>query len=387
MDLNNKITVGLLIGSALASSAQSGLSLPFNKEGSILDVSAHSTLALGTDNGVPTHGHDPVGEVTLQGIEFGLSLRANEFLEGFVNTTVFIDDADELDAEWEEGFLKLKNIKALGGSFELRGGRYLNRIGQQNNKHLHAWDFVDANLSTGLFLGEEGLRTEGFELSWVKDYSAGNFIISGSYGKAIEDIHAEEEEEEESLVDHTTESSFFTEDLLTVRAQLNYNNNDFNFHTIGLNYASGDNGFGRDTELFSADYQYKWRENGLEAGGKEWSAGVEYIYRDVEWVGEDDPTLQGSSGQDSVMLTAGHTFRDNWNVAARYGWVDGVVDAGFETEQRTRLSLALTHEFSLAEQFGGHARLQYNHDDLANGVTQDTLWLQINFDFGPGEVR
>ena len=391
MDLPHKLTTTLFIASALAGSAQSNLTLPFNKEGSILDISAHATAAIGTDKGHPTHAHDPNDEVTLQGIELGLNLRANEFIEGFINTNIFLDEEDEFDAEFEEGFLKAKNLKALGGSLELRGGRYLNRLGMQNNIHLHGWNFVDANLTTGLFLGEEGLRTEGIELSWVKDYSAGNFIISTSYGNAIEHSHGEEDEDHSDPghdhAEETTEKSYFTGELFTVRAQLTYNSNDFNLHTFGINYAHGENGFGRDSSLFSADYLYKWRENGLEAGGKEWMAGVEYFHRDVEWVDEDDATNIGDAGQKSIMFTAGHTFHDDWNLAARYGWVEGVEEGEFETEQRKRLSLALTHQFTLADQFGGHARLQYNHDNLAEGRTEDTLWLQIQFDFGKGEVR
>ncbi len=390
MNFKYEITTSLFIATSLISSAQSGFKLPFNNESSVLDVTAHSSVAVGTGKGLPTHAHDPREEVTLQGIDLGLSLRANEFLEGFINTNIFLNEDDEFDSEWEEGFLKIKNLKALGGSFEVRGGRYLNRIGMQNNVHLHGWDFVDANLTNGLFLGEEGLRTEGLELSWVKNYSAGNFIISSSYGNAIEHEHGEEEDHSDADHNHaeeTTEKSYFNGQLFTVRAQLNYNANDFNYHTIGLNYAQGENGFDRDSELFSADYLYKWRENGLESGGKEWVAGVEYTHRNVEWVDEADSTNIGSAGQQSVMVKAGHTFHDNWNVTARYGWVEGVEDGEFETEERKRLSLALTHQFSFTEQFGGHARLQYNHDELESGDTEDTLWLQINFDFGPGEVR
>jgi len=390
MTFKHKITVPLFIATSIVTSAQSDFTIPFIKESSVLDVTAHSTAAIGTNKGQPTHGHDPRGEVTLQGIDLGLSLRANEFIEGFINTNIFINDEDDLDAEWEEGFLKFKSIKALGGSFEVRGGRYLNRIGMQNNVHLHGWDFVDANLTNGLFLGEEGLRTEGLELSWVKKHSAGNFIISGSYGNAIEHVHGEEEDHSDVGHDHaeeTTEKSYFNGQLFTVRAQLNYNANDFNYHTIGLNYAHGENGYDRNSDLFSADYLYKWRENGLESGGKEWMAGVEYTQRNVEWVDEADPTNLGSTAQQSVMAKVGHTFHDNWNVAARYGWVEGVEDGEFETNERRRLSLALTHLFSFSDQFSGHARLQYNHDDLDNGDREDTLWLQVSFDFGAGEVR
>lgn len=384
---NSAIITTTLAASAIAAVAAPDFSIPLGDSKSVIDLSAHANLAIGTDKGNGTHGHDPAGEVTLQGIDLGASFRGNEYLEGFINTNVFIDDSDDLDAEWEEGFLKLKNIKALTGSFELRGGRYLNRLGMQNNVHLHGWNFVDANLTTGLFLGEEALKTEGVELSWVKGLSAGNFIVSGSFGNAIEHSHEEEPGATHSEAEETTEKSYFNGELFTVRAQLNLNADDFNYHTIGLNFAHGENGFGRDSQLFSADYLYKWRQNGLESGGKEWTAGLEFTSRNVEWVDEMTPSIQGDTTQQSAMITASHTFKDNWTAAARYGWVEGLVDGSFESNERTRLSLALTHQINYAENISAHARLQYNHDDLDNGDTEDTLWLQLQFSFGKGEVR
>ena len=384
----NKHTISIfsVLSTAVISSAQD--------TGSVLDFTGHARMTMGSQKGNPTHGHDPDEEITLQGVELGMSLRANEFLEGFINTNVFLSNDDKIDSEWEEGFLKLKNIPALGGTFELRAGRYLNRLGSQNNTHLHGWKFIDANLSTGLFLGEESLKTEGLELSWGRDYSNGSFIISGSYGNALEhshddhdDDHDEEHDDEHDPIEETRENSYFNGKLFTVRAQASYNADDYNYHTLGLNYAQGENGYGRDSELFSIDYAYKWRENGIEAGGKEWQVGLEYINRSVEWVDEDSPSIQGSSSQQSAMAEAGYTFKENWNVAARYGWIEGVNDSSFVTNERKRLSLALTHHYDLNDYISGHARLQYNHDDLDNGNSEDGVWLQVGFDFGKGEVR
>ncbi len=351
---------------------------------------AHGNFVAGVSSGeaadLATHGHDPNQDRSIQGIDFGLSLRANDYVEGFINGNLFLDAEDKMDTEWEEGFLKLKN---LPGGFELRGGRYLNRLGTQNNVHLHGWRFVDADLATGLFLGEDGLRTEGVELSWVKPYDYGNFILSGSYGNALEHVH-EEDHSGHSEAEETTEKSFFNGELLTLRAQFGYNADDFNYHTVGLNYATGENGFGRDSELFSVDYQYQWRENGLEAGGKEWLAGVEYMQRDVEWVDEMIPSLQGETSQKSVMVKVGHTFADDWNLTARYGRIQGVTDGSFVTDERRRLSLALTHSYTLSDQWNGYARLQYNHDELQSNDSEDSLWLQLGVSFGAkgvSEVR
>ena len=107
-----------------------------------------------------SHGHDPNNNFALQGLELGTNLYYGDDISGFVNMNAFSTPDHEMEAEWEEGFLKYTGVDG----FEIRGGRFLNRLGGQNNQHLHSWDFVDANLSTGLFLGEEGLRTDGVRI-------------------------------------------------------------------------------------------------------------------------------------------------------------------------------------------------------------------------------
>jgi len=77
---------------------------------------------------------------TIQGFEFGSSLRLNDWFEAFGNFHLYYDnEAEEWNHKFEEWFGKIKN---LPGGFELRGGRYLNRFGFQNSTHLHGWDFA-----------------------------------------------------------------------------------------------------------------------------------------------------------------------------------------------------------------------------------------------------
>ncbi|MGE9267568.1 MAG: hypothetical protein ACQKBY_05690, partial [Verrucomicrobiales bacterium] len=286
----------VLLGSVLASGLSSGQSLDLLPVDEMLTLSAHANTVVGTSSGDPgelaVHGHDPNQDATIQALELSLSVRANDYVEAFVGVNTFLNLEDELDGEWEEGFVKLKN---LPGGFELRGGRYLNRLGSQNNVHLHGWDFVDANLSTGFFLGEDGLRTEGIELSWFGETGQARYGISTSFGNALEHSHdhgghAHEEHEDHDHDDHdhhdehedhdehghdeehdehgeAREMAYFVEDLVTTRAFVNYRHTDFHQHELGLSYAQGRNGYRRDTKLFGMDYEYQWRENGLEAGG------------------------------------------------------------------------------------------------------------------------
>ena len=353
------------------------------------------------------HGHDPNNNFALQGLDLGMNLYYGESLSGFVNMNAFTEPDHDGEIEWEEGFLKF----AADNGFEMRGGRYLNRFGLQNNKHLHGWDFVDANLSTGLFLGEEGLRTDGVELTWMKEFDQGFIAFSGSFGEAVTHSHAHDEgheddhdEDEGDDDDHEdehghgeeSEDAYFDGDLATLRILFGYNHTDFHQHRVGLNGAWGENGYGHDTSIYSADYTYTWRENGLESGGKEVSLGIEYFLRDVEWEHAENSANQGTASQSSAMAFAKYRFAEGWVGDLRYGWIEGVEDGveidmgeveyAFITEERKRLSMALTREFDLYEDTRSHVRLQFNHDDLEDG-SEDSVWLQFGFDFGPGEVR
>jgi hypothetical protein len=195
------------------------------------------------------HAHDPNNDFALQGIDLGFNFHVDDWLSGFINANVFTDEHHDFDIESEEAFFKLQE---LPGGFEIRGGRFLNRLGTQNNVHLHAWNHINADLFTSQFLGEEGLTTEGFELTWLKDFDASFLALSASHGKAVTDEH-----EEDALPgaphDHGAEGAFFSDDLTTARALFGYNHTDFHQHRIGFNGAWGDNEFGRNTDLYSFD--------------------------------------------------------------------------------------------------------------------------------------
>lgn len=370
-----------------------------------VSLSAHARIVGGTTSGdfeeLASHNHDPNQDVVLQGLEVGANFTLNDHIQGFATMNVFQNVDDELEAEWEEGFVKLVD---LPGGIELRGGRYLNRFGGQNAVHLHSWDFVDANLVTSQFLGEEGLVTEGGELSWIFEGPVTS-AISLAFGRALEHDHGhgEEEEEHEGEEGHDeeehedehghggAEEAFFAEDVFTARWLVRWDQNDFHRHQWGLNFAMGENGFGRDTRIYSGDYYYTYRSNGLESGGSSLRLGGELYYRDVEWYDEEEG-IGGSGEHWGAVLSAIYGFADDWEVALRYGWIQGETsgpDADeiiLDIEERKRISAALTRRFQLGESQSAFARVQANFDELPEGSEQ-SVFLQLGFDWGGPEIR
>ncbi len=357
-------------------------------------VTAHLNVAAGASSGeiadLTGHEHDPNDELTLQSLDVGLNVNVTDHLSTFVNGILFLDEEDNIEVELEEAFFKYD----FTSNFGIRGGRLLNRIGIQNDRHLHSWDFVDANFTTFQFLGEEGLITDSIEVNWVRQGLQWTTSLTASYGQAGGEEEEEGGEGEEGDELPGAGESFLGDDTFTSRALFIYQQDDFNKHTLGLNAAFGDNGFSRNTQIFSADYAYNWREKGLEPDGRHLTAGVEYFYRDVEWVNADNENLTGSTGQSSYMAYVLYGFAKDWVLGLRYEFVEGVEagealggDFTFATDERQRATIALTRFYTLNDDWSGFARLQYNHDDISGEGRDDSVFLQLGLNLGSSEIR
>jgi len=352
------------------------------------DYNAHLNMAFGhasvEEAELAAHGHDPNDEFTLQGLEINFAARYGDHLAGFISYNTFPDDDNKVDGEFEEAFLKLED---LPGGFELRGGRFLNRVTSQNNIHMHGWDFVDANLITTRFLGEEGLITNSGEISYNLPFEHAS-LFSIAFGDAI----AHDEHDEEHGGDHEEESvegegALLTDDILSARIKGIYYHTDFHQFVYGLSYLHGENGYSKSGNIMGGDISYMWRENGLEAGGKHFRVNFEPIYRDFDYVNEDGD-LSGSANEWGIHSGLGWGFKENWELGLRFDYLQGVDEPLEELEERHRSTVALTRDLSYNDYLSGHVRLQYNHDWRDGYSHEDALWLQFQIDLGTGgEVR
>ena len=326
-------------------------------------VSARINFVAGSseDSGLPRHEHDPTDdEQYLQGLDLSFNFEAFGWLSGFTNTNTFQNEDRDLDSELEEAFLKAE----LPYGFELRGGRFLNRIGTQNAVHLNGWDFADANFTTSHFLGEEGLGTDSGEISWFKELDAGIFGISLAYGEILghEEEEGEEEEEEEEE---------FEGNVLTARAFLRYNTTDFHQQELGINYLDSDSD--SDRKLYGVDYRYTWNANGLEGGGESFTARAEYNVLDTP-----DDTFG------SLLLSAHYRFDNGIGLHGRFEWIE--LDYEGETSGRERYTTAVTYQRRINEDWLGEARVQYNNNQF-EGDTFHEGWVGLELSYGGREIR
>lgn len=359
-----------------------------------IEASAHLNAAVGvssvSEEELATHAHDPNQNFSLQGLEVGLSGQWEDYLQFFVAINTYRGLDDKLDSELEEAFIKLVDLP-LG--LQMRAGRYMNRFGADNNKHLHSWDFVNADLVNTQFLGEEGLITEGVE--FTKQF--GNFIFDASYGAVLEHDHGHEEEGDDH--GHGAENANFSanDGVWSLRTTWDYAYNDFHQYRWMVNVASGKNSYrdNRESLLIGSDINYTYRADGYEPGGQSLSFTGSWYYRQLDWAHEAPGDPEGRSGHAGIGFEAKYSFNNQWTVGARYDYIQGT-EKGYEAaedefaleiEERERYSLALTRQLYRATEHNASTRLQFDVDELASGDQEQSIWLQFSWNWGGQEIR
>lgn len=357
-----------------------------------LSPSIHLFGAVGDSSGdaeeLAVGHHDPSRENgTVQGLELGLSLRL-EMVEGFAVHSFSYGADEEWENGWEEAFLKIKD---LPGGFELRGGRMLSRFGQHNARHVHAWDFVDTPLVLGRFLGEDGLTLDGGDVTWLHQGIDRIFGVTLGFGDAHSHGHDHGHHDDDH--DHTGDIAF-DHDVFTGRIFGQFRPDDFNTYEAGFSLAMGDEEEGRKVSVYGLDFAYRWRENGLQPGGRAFNWATEFLYRDVEKKShghhddeedhdDHDHDMLPGGGEFGFYSKATYTLNQKLDVGARIGYVEGNKNLG--TEERFRISPAVTTYLDPYRR--ALLRLQYNYDDLAHGEDAHSIWLQFGLSFGGPEVR
>jgi len=359
-------------------------------------------------------GHDPYRNgFSLQQIELGGRIDLGQGLGGKVIYSIYEDqENNSLDGTFEEAYGTLE-VPGMG----LKGGRYLNAFGFQNNVHLHAWNFVDLPLIYGRFLGDEGLQSDGGAVR-IDIPSRWGANLAVSFGEAVAHDHnhgGEEEEEHEHGLD---EGLLFDGGFVSGRLFLPWNQDDFNRWSSHLSVAVGNNETGKQTVVYGTGLAYEWLENGYEAGGarfrtaleifgRSWTAGdvhdhdhggeehddhdhgEEEHHDDHEGEHEEDahdeehhhdeehaePETRGTDF--GFLASALYSPSWQWDLGGRVEYVSG--DSEADLDERWRFSPVAT--WWANEDKSLSLRLQYNLDSLPTSE-EHSIWLQLSLGWG-----
>jgi len=357
--------------------------------------------------------HDPNREATLQSLHFALEMELGQYLSGFINYDGTTDARGDYNGQLEEGFLHVQALPWLS----IGGGQFLNAFGFHNERHVHAWDFVDQYLVSGRMLNEGELTTQGGEAifslptPWESSLTVGG---GGVRNHGHDEAHAHGEAEP----DFEPDGANFDNWVVSGNYRADYGTHENMAGTVSA--AVGENGFGNITQVYGVGHEITWnpekplyndakntvigkyRGGTFGAGSLRWR--YELMYRNIEASGvsehheeegehahadehHEEPDGENHNGEASRSATLDefgfysqlqYGLSEFTTASLRGEWVSGVNALGLE--ERYRVSPSVGIYLNAARNV--HLRLQYNYDHTQEYGDDHSVWLQIGFAWG-----
>ena len=336
--------------------------------------------------------HDPQQRgFNARNIELAFDGAVDPYFEGFANIVFKLDNDNGTDVEVEEAFLQ---TTSLPFNLQLKAGQFFSAFGRINPTHPHTWDFADAPIVHGRFLGPDGLRGVGAQISWIVPvpwYS--QLIFAVQNGRGGTGYSFRNPGDGGIFFDRRTtdrEARGLQDFVWIPRWENSVDLTPTQVVLAGISGAFGSNETGANsrTQIYGGDFLYKWKSANAEGGFPFVKWQTEVMYRRFE---------AGRGANESFPVA--ETFHD-WGMYSQVmwgfkkGWVAGIrgdyldmEDSKFtddlDRQSRSRISANLTWyptEFS-------KIRLQYNHDFLEENFffsdrEVDSLFLQFEFILG-----
>jgi hypothetical protein len=336
--------------------------------------------------------HDPQQRgFNARNIELAFDGAVDPYFEGFANIVFKLDNNNETEVEVEEAFLQTTNLPF---NLQLRGGQFFAAFGRINPTHPHTWDFADDPIVHGRFLGPDGLRGVGAQVSWTLPtpwYS--QLIVAGQNGRGGTGYSFRNPGEDGMFFGRLTTDRELRglQDFVWIpRWENSVDLSPTQVLLAGVSGAFGSNETGANarTQIYGADFFYKWKSSHAEGGFPFVKWQTEAMYRRFEagrGINQTFPVAETFHdwGMYSQLLWG---FKKGWVAGVRGDYLHMEVSRFTDDEERqsrSRISANLTWyptEFS-------KLRLQYNHDFLQenfflSGRDVDSVFFQFEFILG-----
>ena len=230
----------------------------------------------------------------MQEVELALSAIVDPYFRG----DVFLTIPNLQGLEVEEAFA---TTMSLPWNLQVKAGSFRSAFGRQNGQHLHVQDFTRRPLINAAFLGADGMRGPGVQVSWLAPLP---FFLTLN-GEAFS-LAADPADETQALPQPvpTFGADRSTRPTLAAEAKAFFPLGEEWSLYGGLNFASGKSpglslgdagsaGFGREAQLYGADLYLKWKPVNVAQGYESLALQAEAILRhfasgdglDGEWDG------------------------------------------------------------------------------------------------------
>jgi hypothetical protein len=235
--------------------------------------------------------------LTAQEVELAFSAIVDPYFKGEVYLTI----PNLVGLEVEEAFA---TTTSLPWNLQIKGGSFRSAFGRQNGQHLHVQDFTRRPLINAAFLGADGMRGPGVQVSWLAPLP---FYLT-FYGEALSLV-----EDVPPLADIPPPVKSFGADGARrptvageVKAFFPFGD-EWSLYAgtsiasgaspgIATSSSTGDSitlGKSRDTVLLGADAYFKWKPANVSGGYSSFAFQAEAVFRhfasgdglDSEWDG------------------------------------------------------------------------------------------------------
>src|SRR5438128_5836256 len=230
--------------------------------------------------------HDPQQRgFNARNIELALDGAVDPYFEGFANIVFNLDNDNETEVEVEEAFMQTTNLPF---NLQLKGGQFFAAFGRINPTHPHTWDFADDPLMNGRLLGPDGLRGVGAQTSWTLPlpwYS--QLIFASQNGRGSTGFSFRNPGDNGIFFDRETtdrEVRGLQDFVWIPRWENSIDLSPTQVVLAGVSGAFGSNETGANarTQIYGADFLYKWKSSHAEGGFPFVKWQTEFMYRRFE---------------------------------------------------------------------------------------------------------
>ena len=271
------------------------------------DISAIVDADLGYTRRAPQllSGDDP--DLHAEGTRHGLGAAVQEvevafsaIVDPYFKGEVYLTIPNLEGIEVEEAFA---TTTSLPWNLQVKAGSFRSAFGRQNGQHLHVQDFTRRPLINAAFLGPDGMRGPGVQVSWLSPLPF--FLTLSAEAFSLRSDPADQTQAlPQPVASFGSDGS--ARPTLAAEAKIFLPIGEALSFYGGLNFASGKSsgislgdagtaGVGRDAQLYGADLYLKWKPPNVSQGYGSLAFQAEAILR---------------------HLGAGDTLQDEWDGGA-----------------------------------------------------------------------
>src|SRR5437763_301872 len=339
-------------------------------------------LLSGDDPDLHAEGTRHAVGFTAQEVELAFSAIVDPYFKGEVYLTIPNLEGIEV----EEAFV---TTTSLPWNLQIKGGSFRSSFGRQNGQHLHVQDFTRRPLINAAFLGADGMRGPGVQLSWLAPLP---FFLT-LYGEAFS-LGGDAADQTGALPQPVASfgADRSTRPTLAAEAKAFFPLGESWSVYSGLNFASGKSpgvslgdagttGVGREAQLYGADVYLKWKPINVARGYESLAFQAEAIVRHF---GSGDGLEDEWDGGAYAQIVA--QFARRWFVGVR-GDVVGVPSSSV-LARAERVGLSLTFQGSEFSRVRGYLEAEHatapSSAFLPQAMPQwaPAAYLQLEFSIG-----